>query len=355
MPPPIHGAAVIGKNIFESKLINSEFDCIYINLSASNEVSEIGKLGIKKIIFLLSNLLNIIKTVLKEHPQLCYVTPSSWDWGFYRDFLTIGVLKLLNRKIVVHFHNKGVEQWANRPFNKMLYRCFFSNLKVIILAEELYEEKQKYVKKEDVFICPNGINQSKVKTNSIKLKNDCFSLLFLSNMMEEKGVWVLLEACQILKEKGYVFCCNFVGKWSDVNEKTFNDRVNSFGLKKMVFAHGSKYGDKKNVFFEEANAFVFPTYYHGECFSLVLLEAMEYGLPCISTFEGGIPSVIINGETGILVDQKDSISLAKNLIFLIENPVLCNKMGIAGRERFLKYFTLEIFENRFTEILKKCI
>lgn len=355
IPPPVHGASMMGKYIYDSTVINSEFDCIYINLSASQKVTEIGQLGFKKIFFLVNNFFDILKTVLKEKPNLCYVTPSSWDWGFYRDFLLIMFLKLLNCKIVVHFHNKAVDSWAKRPFNKFLYRIFFKNLKVILLAEELYAEKEPYVERSNLFICPNGIKKTiNVPKENNQTSNQIVSFLFLSNMMEEKGIWTLFDACKILKEKGYQFKCDFVGNWSDITEYDFNARMISIGLNNYIKAHGPQYGDSKKPFFEKADVFVFPTFYHGETFGLVLLEAMEYGLPCISTLEGGIPSVVKNNETGFLVEPKSSIDLANKMIVLIENAQLRVGMGIAGRIRFEQNFTLEIFEKKLASIINEC-
>ena len=355
LPPPIHGAAVVGKNIYESKLINNEFDCKYINLSASSEVKEVGKLGFKKVLFLFSSVFTVCITVLTEKPDLCYVTPSSWDWGFYRDFVIVMLLKLFRCKVVVHFHNKGVDAWTNRPFNKLLYKLFFKNAKVILLSEELYAEKQPYVKRSDLYLCPNGI----VKTNNgnilNEIENKTVRFLFLSNMMEEKGVWILLDACRVLKEKGYSFICDFVGKWSDISEIDFNIKVENYNLTNVIRAHGSQYGAAKNTFFQNANIFVFPTYYHGEAFPMVLLEAMEFGLPCISTFEGGIPSIVLDGVTGVLIKQKNVFELTQAMSYMIENPKILKEMGVSGQKIFLEKFTFETFEKNFITILKDCI
>ena len=69
-----------------------------------------------------------------------------------------------------------------------------------------------------------------------------FSILFLSNMMEEKGVWTLVEACRILKEHSFKFECHFVGKWSDITEEKFNNTIKKQKLTYSVFAYGAKYG-----------------------------------------------------------------------------------------------------------------
>ena len=49
LPPPVHGAAMVGKYIHDSELINSEYDCHYINLAIASSLEDIGKVGIKKL------------------------------------------------------------------------------------------------------------------------------------------------------------------------------------------------------------------------------------------------------------------------------------------------------------------
>ena len=70
-------------------------------------------------------------------------------------------------------------------------------------------------------------------------------------------------------------------------------------------------------------------------FGLVNLEAMEYALPVVSTNEGGIPDVVINGQTGYTVDKNNPKALADALERLFRNPELGVLMGKAG-ERVLK-------------------
>lgn len=177
------------------------------------------------------------------------------------------------------------------------------------------------------------------------------NILFLSNMMEEKGVWTLLDACRIIKSKGYRFRCRFVGKWSDISENAFQQRVCEAGLSEDVTAYGAKYGEEKQAFWKQADVFVFPTYYHNECFPLVLLEAMEQGVACISTREGGIPDIIEEGRTGYLIERQHVDRLAEKLIYLMEHPEKIREMGEAGREKFRREFTLATFESRMKEIL----
>ena len=352
LPPPVHGASMMGKYIHDSQIINNAFDCKYFNLTLAKNLQDIGKGGLRKLIDFIKQI-TVLRSVIKaENPNLCYVTPNAKGGAFYKDFLIVMMLKAMGQKVVIHYHNKGVSTRQNKVIDNFLYRHFFKDLKVILLADTLYDDVRKYIKKENVYSCPNGIPA----TIGLKKKeHDGFNILFLSNMMREKGVWDLVDACKILKEKGLNFHCHFVGKWSDISEKTFNDRINALGLQNYVNAYGAKYGEDKNEFFQIADVFVFPTFYHNETFGLVLLEAMQYSIACISTDEGGVPSVIENEKTGFIIGKNQPIILSDKLDLLIKNPNLCNEMGNAGRKKFEQEFTLNQFEKRITGILNDAL
>ena len=355
MPPPVHGASMMGKYIHDSEIVNYNFDCKYFNLTLAKNLQDIGKGGLRKLIDFIKQIRALRKIVKAENPNLCYVTPNAKGGAFYKDFLIVMILKAMGQKVVIHYHNKGVSTRQNKVIDNFLYRHFFKNLKVILLADTLYDDVRKYVKKEDVFICPNGIPET---IELEKKEHDGFNILFLSNMMREKGVWDLVDACKILKDKGLNFHCHFVGKWSDISEETFNDRINALGLQKYVNAYGAKYGEDKNEFFQIADAFAFPTFYNNECFPLVLLEAMEQGIPCITCIscnEGGISGIIDDGQTGFVVPKNQPEVLAEKLELLINNHNLCNEMGNAGRKKFEQEFTLNQFERRITEILNDAL
>lgn len=170
-------------------------------------------------------------------------------------------------------------------------------------------------------------------------------------MMEAKGVWDLVEACRILKEKGKKFHCHFVGKWSDISEEEFQRKIHLFNMGNCISAYGGKYGNEKETYFQKADVFVLPT--HNECFPLVLLEAMGHELPCISTQEGGIAAIIDEGKTGYVVERKNPQALAEKIERLIEQPALCKAMGIAGKEKLNREFTLNKFECKLRDILQE--
>ena len=134
---------MMGKYIHDSRVINEAFDCHYINLATAKDIQDIGKVGVKKLFAFVHLLGTIRKEVKRLRPQLVYVTPNAKGGVFY--------------KVVVHYHNKGVSTKEDRWLDNLLYKRFFKGVKVILLAEALYADIHKYVKRQDVLICPNGL------------------------------------------------------------------------------------------------------------------------------------------------------------------------------------------------------
>ena len=352
LPPPIHGAAMMGKYIQESELINSSFDCFCINLATAGSLSDIGHISLKKLLkyfFLLKHISHVVREI---RPELVYITPNAGGKAFFKDFIVVQMLKSMGCKVIAHYHNKGVSAYQSKWIYNFLYKRFFSNLKVILLAENLYKDIAKYVKREDVYICPNGIPSSCKEEMEARRNNVIPHLLFLSNLLISKGVIVLLDALKILKEKEYTFVCQFIGgETAEINAVQFFEEVNKRELSDLVTYVGRKVREEKEAFFRQADIFVFPTYY--ETFGLVNLEAMEYKLPVISTNEGGIPDIVKDGENGLICEKQNPVSLADCIAKLLDDEELRVKMGSAGHEKFCREFTLDKFENRMRDILNQ--
>ncbi|HBX71114.1 MAG TPA: hypothetical protein DEH25_17485 [Chloroflexi bacterium] len=109
---------------------------------------------------------------------------------------------------------------------------------------------------------------------------------------------------------------------------------------------------------------VYPWLFHADIFvlasdwegiSLAILEAMAAGLPVIATDVGGNPEVVVDGETGVLVPPRNPQALAGAILQLAANPIERQRMGLAGRQRVEKYFSIQEtarkFEELYTQIL----
>lgn len=355
LPPPVHGAAMMGKYIHDSKLINEAFDCHYINLTTAKNLEDIGHIRVGKISEFFKLLRKIRKVIHKLHPNLVYVTPNAKGGAFYKDFIVVEMIKSMGCKVVVHYHNKGVATRQDRWLDDKLYRRFFHGIKVILLAEALYPDVQKYVKREDVYICPNGIpDTTNGKESTAERHNKIPHLLFLSNLLVSKGVLVLLDALKILKDRGYSFVCDFVGgETAEIDAARFQKEVESRGLNRLVIYDGKKYGEDKDAMLEKSDVFVVPSL--DEAFPLVNLEAMQFALPVVATNVGGVTEEIEDGVNGFIVKAGDSASLADNLARLMSDDELRRRMGEDGYRKFKQCFTLGAFESRFADELKNLV
>ena len=174
LPPPVHGAAMVGKYIHDSRVVNEAFECRYVNLAMARNLEDIGKVGLLR---------GIKKEVESFRPDLVYITPNAKGGAFYKEFVIVQMLKRMGCRVVANYHNKGVRMRQGRWLDDKLYRAFFKDIKVILLAESLYSDICKYVDRENVFICPNGIPEMLSSEPLIGRHNDVPHILFLRNLI----------------------------------------------------------------------------------------------------------------------------------------------------------------------------
>ena len=155
----------------------------------------------------------------------------------------------------------------------------------------------------------------------------------------------------LLNLKGRLsFDVHFAGAWSrDINESIFNKLISNFNLTKNIKYHGPLYNKEKEKVFQSADIFILPT--KNECFPLVLLEAMSYGLPIITTFEGAIPEIIEDGVNGLLVEQGNVEQLAEKIEFVSNNTNLRVKMMNSNFSKFNNEYKFTNFEENFWNVI----
>jgi glycosyltransferase involved in cell wall biosynthesis len=354
LPPPMHGASAVGKYIENSNAINDAFEADYLNLGTSKQLNESGKGGFRKFYEICKLQVKLVNILARKNYKFCYVTLNSKGPSFYKDVLVVFTLKLFQKKIIYHFHNKGVAQFQHKKLDDLLYRFVFKNTKTILLSRYLYPDIKKYVQERDVYYCPNGvpvINEELLQIFDKRRNINKCRLLFLSNMMIDKGVYILLDACKILKDSRLDFECHFAGAWSDITKKDFHMATKIRGIESYIFSHGMKHDLEKYELLKGADIFIHPTF--NDCFPLVLLEAIQFGLPVIASDEGGIPEIVIDNETGFLVPIGNAEILAEKIKYLMGNPDKSIEMGKKGKERFAQKFTLNIFEDQMLNILRQ--
>lgn len=180
------------------------------------------------------------------------------------------------------------------------------------------------------------------------------NFLYLGNLIPEKGVVVLIEACERLKNRGFQFQCHIVGASSrELSVEDCMKLVDEKDLSDYVKVHGPLYGSDKEKMLQTCDCFVFPTYYHNECFPLVILEAMQHSLPVIATPVGAIPDMVIEGETGRLVPVRKSEALEQAMMEMLPNRQNTRYLGAKGYSRYEEMYTHAVFNNVLLSILNE--
>lgn len=351
LPPPVHGAAMVGQIIRDSGLVADAFESRFVNLSASESLAEVGRVSLRKMAFLLRLLRQVRKEIRDFHPDLVYLTPTTSGPGLVKDCMTAMAIRNSGSRVVLHFHNKGVSTRQDHFPYGLFYRILFRDAKVILLSERLYPDVERFVARKDVQACSNGIDCPAFPARE---EHEVPEILFLSNLLPSKGVVDLLDACRLLKERGYRFTCRVAGAPSaGITGEHFVRLVNERKLNDVVRYNGPLYGSGKQDAWARADMLVLPT--RNDSFPLVILEAMAAGLAVVSTREGGIPDEVEDGVTGILCDKGDPSGLADAIGRLLDRPDVCRAMGEAGRSRYERMFTKKAFEQRFVDILKQYV
>ena len=154
-----------------------------------------------------------------------------------------------------------------------------------------------------------------------------------------KGHKYLIEAAKIVlgKIKNVKFIITGSSQGNNGHEMELKNMVKNYGLEdKIIFTGYRK--DIKNII-ALMDIFVFSAV--GEGFGRVLIEAMALQKPIVAANSGGIPEIVVDGKTGILVPERDLLSIASAIIKLINEKDIRVKMGMAGRKRVEEMFTIE--------------
>ena len=104
-----------------------------------------------------------------------------------------------------------------------------------------------------------------------------------------------------------------------------------------------------------ANCEIFALPSRGEGFGLVFLEAMAHGKPVVGGAHGGIPDIVQDGVTGLLVRHGETEALAQALESLLNNPERAKEMGARGKDRVAQKFSFVEFEKRLMANLNRVL
>jgi glycosyltransferase involved in cell wall biosynthesis len=353
LPPPVHGAALRNQSLLDSELLNKEFNIIPLPLKFIDNMNEMGKFSFQKIFMMLRHAFRMIRTFSSRRVDLVYFTMSPSGFAFYRDVLFIAIIKLFGKKRLLHFRMKGIQATSKKKFGKSLIRFAFKGSDIVCLSKHHTLDVQGFADRAP-YIVANGI---KVEKEFLHLANEYAydpaapaKLLFLSNLTKTKGIPELIEAVAMLKSKGYKLTASIVGDEWYMSFAEARQLIEAAGVQDIVKLEGPKNGREKFAFIAHSDVFVFPTWF--ELFPGVILEAMQFGKPIVSTFEGSIPDIVENGREAILVEPRNAVQLSEAIAHMLDHPSERLEMAAYARRRFFEEFTLEAFERKMHAVFE---
>lgn len=167
-----------------------------------------------------------------------------------------------------------------------------------------------------------------------------------SENLQRKGVWTILEAAVLLKQRGLSFDLVLAGKRGD-GLSTLQQRVIDLGLSDCVRAIGEVTLEEKLDLFSRTRLYLQPSYFEG--FGLATAEAMAAGCCVITTEAGEVPTVV--GDCGVYVQPGDSHGLAESIEGLLADPDRIAEVSGRGRERIRRLFSFAAKKSNFEQIL----
>ncbi|MGH9845898.1 MAG: glycosyltransferase family 4 protein [Blastocatellia bacterium] len=169
-------------------------------------------------------------------------------------------------------------------------------------------------------------------------------LLAVGRLVEKKGFPFLIEACRLLKDRGYQFQCQLIGGVGPCARRVAS-LVHELGLENTVVMRPVVTQEELRQIYQQATLFTLPSQIaennDRDGIPNVLVEAMASGLPVVSTNISGIPELIEHGVSGLLVPQKDACALAEAIAELLDAPALRQQLGSAAREKVCRLFNAE--------------
>ena len=160
-----------------------------------------------------------------------------------------------------------------------------------------------------------------------------FSILFVGRMVEKKGLRILVAAASLLKARGRDFDIQAIGDGPE--EAELRTAVADAGLAGVVTFHGSEPHDFVLALMTVSDCLVLPSLTAAdgdqEGIPVTLMEAMAAGLPVVSTYHSGIPELVTDNETGLLVPERDAAALADAIERLMLDPGLGERLAANGR------------------------
>lgn len=349
--PPITGNSLVNDKIFDHLSNKTSFKVKKINTAYPEFNEETGIFSITKLLFYLKTNLQLHK---QFRAQIVYISIGQTFLGVLKNVLPMLFSKLGNQKLIIHLHGNelGNNYLKSTYFQKKIFK-FLLQLpdQAIVLSDNLKHNMQHFLEDQKIEVLPNFADiQIIASQNDINQKDySKLKLIFLGNLMTEKGIFELLQALKSLQEKNIFIPTALYGSL----DKKLKSKILSFveSLGDQVCYKGIVTGLEKKKAFLNNNVFILPSYNEG--MPLAILEAMATGNLIISTDLPGLKDILITRENSFLIPAKNVDAIEKTLEKIYHNPAVYIEICKQNYTYVLETFSEEKFNTKLTAILNK--
>lgn len=272
------------------------------------------------------------------------------DTSYKHHFLLLLIARLLKKThpvIIIHHFSFLGEMGFKRWLQKRMMCCYISMCERIIVPSPytLDIAKQLFPKKR-VYYIPLPFERKYKPSENYKKGN----FLYVGTVDERKGIKYLIEALSQIRKlrPSMSFVLNIVGKISDeIYYSRIREDIERFGLSDSVHFRGRVSDEELEQYYNDAEIFTFPSLLEG--YGIVLVEAMNHGVPVIAFNNSAMPYSIQDGVNGFLADNKNAKSFAEKILLLSGNKQLRAQLQEGIKESVDSLKTLEDFEEGIRE------
>ncbi len=287
----------------------------------------------EKMKIFLKHMAEIKKKIKNIRPNILQTTlPTSDFYGM--------LMKILNPKI--KFISRKADTplvWKKKFFLHLFLRFYFkfhsffvNKFVCISFAVKDYMNKYEFISRKKLKVIHNGVNLADYQE---KNKNyNLINFVYLGRLdIKHKRLDLILKAAQILMKKyRKKFNLFIIG---DGKDRELIEKICRKNPEHMKFL-----GKRKNInaSLEKKHILLSPSKW--EAFGIANIEAMACGLPVIATRVGGLSEIIVDKETGFLIEKNNAAYLAEKMEYFLLNKEMIEKMGKKARERVIEKFDI---------------
>jgi len=290
--------------------------------------------------------------------SLVQVNTSFGITGIIRDAIFIKIIQVLNKKYIIFFRgiDEAVISQIEKRYWNIFSKTFLNAHQIFVLSKKMKDILHSWGYKRNVIIETTIVDSGLLKGFDIDKHletyktEEKYEILFLSRLERGKGIYEAIDAFRILNVHRPKTILRICGDGKETS-KVLNYAGEN--LNRNVFFEGFVSGDKKSQVFSRAQIFLFPSYAEG--LPNVLLEAMAFGLPIITSDVGGISDFFIQPQMGYITNSIKPGVLAKLLERLVVNPEECLNISRFNYEFAKSRFYAEIVASRFDVYYQKLI